>query len=445
MKPQRVEGGRALEVVVCLDDSVVDVAHLRTPGQVRAGTAPGCMLPLAPEALGGQTSVTLASLDETGQAYVARDLGAGGLRPLAATENVSLEHGKLRVFVRWAADGAIAVGGRFSLDSDFFRAVVGSTAACLAFVWMLTVLPPDARALSLILADRDRTRATVKVKPNEDPLQEREKGVGEEGASVDGGAAATAAAPGPQGKMGRDKAPNEKGRTAIKGDAQQDRPGPGDPRAEVREKGVLGVMRQVDWAPVTGGEQEWGTAREHTYGWGTDGPPGDGVGSWGSGYDGSGQGGCPPGAVHCVPGTIGTGRMATIGVSPGYDPNGTGTRVKLGPKGDHGPKMNFGPAEVQDDGLDKAIVKRYVQSKKEHYAYCYERELQVQEGLAGTVALEFVIAPGGNVMSVRILDNSVNATVGECVKETVRGIQFPRSEHMTKVKYPFIFRQAGTK
>jgi TonB family protein len=445
MKPQRLGGGRALEVVVCLEETVVEVVHLRTSGQVRAGTAPGCRIALPPELLAGAEQVTLATLDDTGQAFVARGLEPG-TRPLGDSENASIELGQVRVFVRFTVDNAVAVGGAFLPDRELVQAVVGSAAACLAFVWILTLIPPEARALSLDLADRERGLTVAKIKPNEDPKKELTRGEGDAGDSATSDApAATAASPGAVGKMGRDDAKNPAGQTAIKGDKAENRPGPGDAHAWVRDKGALGVMRTIDWAPVVGGQEEWGKDREYAYGGDANAAAGDGPGTWGGGYEGYGPGGCPPGAVHCIPGSIGVGNRMNTGVSAWDGPGGPGQHVKLGPKRDHGPKVSFEPPTVMDDGLDRAIVKRYVQSKKDAYAYCYDRQLQIKNDLGGTVALEFVISPNGNVISVVIADNSVDQAVGSCVKEAVATIQFPRSAQMTKVKYPFIFRQAGSK
>jgi hypothetical protein len=448
MKPQRWEGGRALEVVVCLDDSVVEVVHLRQPGQIRAGQAPGCLLALPIETLGAE-SVTLASVDETGQAYVARELGGAAgavLRPLDAPENASIAHDSVRVLVRWTAGVEERVRGGFMFDKQMARTFAGTAAAMLTLLYLMLCIPPDAKALAGMDESRLARLTHIQMNAQEDAKKKVELGMGKDGhdAASDNAKAGTAAAEGPQGKMGRDTT-KTKGLTALEGDKPEDHVGPGDARAFVQNKGVLGVMRTIDWAPVAGGTEEWGAHAQYAYGGDRDAQPGDGWGTFGGGYDGNGSGGCPPGAVSCAPGTIGVGNYRTIGNDPsaGHDPTGTGSHVKMGPKGDDGPKVHFDHADVSDDGLDKAIVKRYIQAQREKFAYCYTRELQVHEDLEGTVGVAFVISPNGAVISVQILDNSTNEAVGSCVQGVVYGIQFPRSEHITNVKYPFTFHAVG--
>jgi hypothetical protein len=451
MKPQRsVEGRRALEVVVCLEDSIVDVIHLRTPGQVRAGSSPGCQVALPASALDGADSVVIASLDSTGTAYAARELSGGtGLAPLGDDENRSLENGKVRVFARWAPDVAGDARAFFRPDKRTATVLLASLVGHAVFLWILFAIPPDAKALVSWERYKEARNIAVKLKPTEDPLKELHKGTGEEGKDTATDAKqSTAAATGEQGKQGRTDSPKDKGRTTLKGTMAEDKPGRGDAHAWVQNKGVLGVMRTVDWAPVAGGEDEWGSHDQYAYGPSQDGEPGDGRGNFGGGFEGDGTGGCPPGSRYCLDGSIGTGKYKTIGNSPGdgYDPDGTGTRVKMGPKGDNGPVIKFQPPTVGPDGLDKAMVKRTVQKYKDRIAYCYSRQLQVNEDLEGTVGVDFVISPQGNVISVVLFDNTVeDKAVGSCVGGVVENMQFPASEGMTKVKYPFTFHAVGSR
>src|SRR5262249_7284762 len=86
MKRSAMQGGRALEVVVSLEDSVIEVAHLRTPGKVT---------------LPGEEQVILAAVDPAGRAWVVeRPEPDAPMRPLPQGEDVRLEAGLLRVWVR---------------------------------------------------------------------------------------------------------------------------------------------------------------------------------------------------------------------------------------------------------------------------------------------------------------------------------------------------------
>jgi TonB family protein len=105
--------------------------------------------------------------------------------------------------------------------------------------------------------------------------------------------------------------------------------------------------------------------------------------------------------------------------------------------------MTIGPIKVGADGLDKAIIKRHIHDRIAAISYCYEKQLSVRANLGGTITVEFVIGPTGAVISARGDGTAGAADVDACVLAQVRGIQFPRSEGMTNVKYPFTFHTTG--
>ncbi len=444
MKPlSSVEGRRALEVVVCLEDSILDVIHLRTPGHVRAGHDPGCQVVLPAEALGGQGSMVLASLDATGQAYAARALDASGvMRPIEAQENISLESAKLRVFVRTVPDTQTATRGGWGIDNHTLRVVGASLAGHLLFVWLLLAIPPDARAVNGMDFYRQNRFVKVTAIPNEAEKLEQQKATGTGPQGADEGAQA-AAHTGASGKMGKPEI-TTKGMTAYRGDKPVDKPGPANLRDWVSTRGPLGVIRATDWSPITGTDEQWGSKDKWAYGGDLGAPAGDGGGFGGAGYIGNGPGGCPPGTRHCNGDSIGSGRWNTIGNGPGDGYTGTGPGAHLGPRG-HNPGVppKIGQPVVGPDGLDKAIIKRYIRNRIEAIGYCYEKQLTVNGSIGGTITVEFVIAPSGAVISARG-DGSVGSRdVDSCVLEQVRGIQFPKNDGMTNVKYPFTFHAAG--
>jgi TonB family protein len=446
MKPPSSEGTRALEVVVCLEDSIIDVIHLRAPGQVRAGHDPGCHVILPAEALGGSGSLVLASLDATRQAYAALSLdGQGGLRPITPQDNVSLESGKLRVFVRTVPDTESATRGRWGIDAQALKVTGASLVGHLMFVWLLLAIPHDARAVNGLDFYRSDRLVHVVNLPNEDALQ-KPPPPGPKGATgqVAPEGESTAAHTGPAGKMGKPDVV-AKGSTSLKGPDAIDKPS-GNPRDWVSSRGLLGVMKATDWSPITGADAQFAKSDRWAYGGDPGTAPGDGTGTLGTGYDGRSTGGCPPGTKYCNDGSIGTGgRLPTIGMGPGGSWQGTGS----GPGGlrprDHRPEgpVVVGPPKVGPDGLDKQIIKRYIHDKIAAISYCYERQLNVREAIGGTITVEFVIGPNGAVISARGDGSAGAAEVDACVLEQVRGIQFPRSEGLTNVKYPFTFHTAG--
>ena len=94
------------------------------------------------------------------------------------------------------------------------------------------------------------------------------------------------------------------------------------------------------------------------------------------------------------------------------------------------------------DGLDKAIIKRYVKRNLAKISYCYESELLANPNLAGAVAVQFLISPSGTVTQA---NGSGMDKVASCVAAVVKNIEFPRPTNggSVQVNYPFNFRAAG--
>lgn len=441
---RRAEGRRALEVVVCLEDTIVDIIHVRDAGVVVAGQTPGCHIPLPAGVLGeGVTSLVVAGIDPAGRALVAASLEGGAeMRPLAVRERATIELGPTRIHVRQVADSAAAPAGAFSPDRRVLGMVGGSIFAHLAFLGVLFAIPPDAKALTAFGEGQDTRLISVQAKPTEDALREPEKPEQADTKEPDGKTKGAMAAEGVSGKMGDPSNPNKGGRTAIKGNDAQDRPTRGNARDWVANKGVLGVMRQYGGLPVTGEGPEWGTSDMYAYGPSQDGEPGDGQGNWGAGYwDDGGTGGCRPG-LYCGPNTIGAGRVRWPGNGPGDSYNGSPT-LRMKKRNPSGPDLHLGPTTVEDGGLDKSIVRRVIRSHLDEVRYCYERALITNPELEGNVTIEFVIGQNGAVISVVIVNASVGNEVASCVAQRTKTWDFPRSTGMTRVRYPFDFRSAG--
>ena len=444
MKPlSSVEGLRALEVVVCLEDSILDVIHLRTPGQVRAGHDPGCQVVLPAETLGGRGSIVLASLDATGQAYAARALDdSGALQALEPKDNISLEAGKLRVFVRTVPDTQTAARGGWGLDAHTLQVVAASVVGHLVFVGLLLAIPPDARAVNGLDFYAKERFIRLQSKPLEESKQELQKSTQPGSVGRDAGEQA-AAHSGDPGKMGRPDT-RTTGRTSFKGEQKVDRPGNVSARDWVSNRGPLGIIRATDFSPILGNDEQWASKDRWAYGSDMAAAPGDGPGSFGAGHQGTSTGGCPPGTRYCNGDSIGSGKWPTIGHGPGdrFEGSGPGTSLRPRGKNDHMPVI-IHPPRVDDGGLDKAIIKRYIRDQIAAISYCYEKQLTVQAQLGGTISVEFVIGPNGAVISARGDGTAGSPAVDACVLDEVRSIQFPRSDGMTNVKYPFTFHTTG--
>jgi len=95
--------------------------------------------------------------------------------------------------------------------------------------------------------------------------------------------------------------------------------------------------------------------------------------------------------------------------------------------------------------LDKAIIRRSIRKNIQKIQYCYEKELLAKPTLAGTVIVQFFIAPSGKVKSST--GSGVDAELARCVATMIKGIEFPKPKGGggVQVNYPFTFRPEGVK
>lgn len=162
-----------------------------------------------------------------------------------------------------------------------------------------------------------------------------------------------------------------------------------------------------------------------------------GFGNGKLGVNGIGQGG-----------VVASGRYQTIGSGRGTGEGWGGELAgREGGRGRGGimviPCAGPSPCYTALGGLDKAVVRRYIQRQLSKFQYCYEKELLVNDQLAGTVDTRFLITPEGDVMAVEA--SGVSPEVSTCVAGVIKNIQFPRSrDGSTEVRYPFTFRTAGS-
>lgn len=91
------------------------------------------------------------------------------------------------------------------------------------------------------------------------------------------------------------------------------------------------------------------------------------------------------------------------------------------------------------DGLDKAVIRRYIKRSLVKIAYCYEKALIDSPGLEGTVAARFTIGADGKVASSDA--TGVSPAVSTCVAGVIATIEFPRPAGggAVTVNYPFVF------
>jgi TonB family protein len=101
-----------------------------------------------------------------------------------------------------------------------------------------------------------------------------------------------------------------------------------------------------------------------------------------------------------------------------------------------------GRADITGD-LDKATVKRYIDSKMNQVKWCYQQALLKKPDLQGEMTIEWIITPNGKVMGVKVLSSAINdKEMEQCIVSRIETWVFPPSKSGLpgKVRYPFIFR-----
>jgi hypothetical protein len=94
-------------------------------------------------------------------------------------------------------------------------------------------------------------------------------------------------------------------------------------------------------------------------------------------------------------------------------------------------------------GLDREVIAKFIQSQKGKILYCYERQLSANPGLFGKVSVKFQIAPGGEVETSNITENTLgNNNVESCLLGLIAQWRFPKPEGGVRVlvSYPFVFK-----
>ena len=93
--------------------------------------------------------------------------------------------------------------------------------------------------------------------------------------------------------------------------------------------------------------------------------------------------------------------------------------------------------------LDKATVRRVIQSHIGQIKWCYQKELQKNPDLGGKVVLSFLIAANGSTVNPGVSVNTMaTPAVGQCIAQKASRWTFPspRNGGVVKVSYPFLFK-----
>lgn len=362
--------------------------------------------------------------------------------PIPAKAKIRARAGQTTFLVSAVNKPAKQVAPLFNIERRTAAYVAGSLAVHLGIIAFLATIPVDASGVSVTLNMDDGVgmkSSNTQTEEVPEKLEEHDSG---EGAPSEGGGKMALE----EGQSGHpDKPANKESHIRIKNNGEEKAMSREEAIAMARDAGVLGstylndgglkaLAGQADFSSGFDGSDVYGAL------FGAD---GEGQGVFGGGRYGMGPGG---GCFGTDCGIIGTGRYKTIGNGPGAGPGG------WGPGGSgNGPwrRHDSGPPKVDismphpTDGLDKAIIKRYVKRQVAKISYCYESELLVKPSLEGVVTVQFMITASGTVSAST--GAGMDSKVANCVAGVVKNIEFPKPSNggSVQVNYPFTFRAAG--
>lgn len=104
-------------------------------------------------------------------------------------------------------------------------------------------------------------------------------------------------------------------------------------------------------------------------------------------------------------------------------------------------KVTAGAEGLEGDfgDLSKEQIQKVVLAHKNAVSYCYEKELQSDPGLKGTIVVNFRLDDTGTVTSSKTKSSTMNnPSVEDCVVRQVRKWKFPPGSEAV-VNYPFVF------
>lgn len=371
----------------------------------------------------GDEAMTLAEAIERG---VARGSGNNYSLPLDARTSVRLNIEETTFLVHFTNQPIFAAGGS-SIDWSAAPYIGVSAVAHILFLLLAMMMPDSANSLDLDGFNADDRFVQLMIEPEEEEEEDVDMldGAGEEAAAKHAGE---------EGKAGKEDTEETNKKMAIKGDSDD------LVLKKARDTEIAmgaGIASELMVSsPFGTGATSTGSDVIHALG-GLEGEGyGESAGLGGLGVAGAGRGG---GGIseHGI-GLSDTGTAGRGGRGRGGKGYGKGAG-DLGEKRARVPKIIPGRPSVQGS-LDKAIIRRVVRRHRREIKYCYEKELQKNKNLAGTVKIKFTISASGSVISSRVSSSSLNnKKVESCMAGKVRRWVFPEPKGggIVLVNYPF--------
>ena len=450
-------GGDTLEVAMLWADQVLSVTSYPKAKSVVVGTSPqadfviedgalssaahplvshdgaGGYQLVVTEAMGGvvQNGEQRYTLQEMIEQGLARQSGTGEfVVALGSRSCARVDIGEVTFLIHFTEQPAVFwpmfTVGAAALSLLGFIALSGLLQGSFVALALTSPIDPNGLELDAFSADDRFVQAMILPEQEEEEEMEEEDGDGEEAAAKHAGE---------EGQAGKEDSEQVDKKMAIKGPADnQD--------LELRRARDMQVAESAGvFASFQGASSVFGASNAsigsdaiHAIG----NLEGDGVGE-ASGFGGLGMTGGRSGGGGMDERGVGIEDVGTQGK------NGDGRYIGSGGdlccKNERTPEVIPRPPEVSGT-LSKEIIQRVVRRHRSEIKSCYERQLQKNPKLAGTVTVKFIIAGTGSVMTAMIASSDMNdATMESCMTRKIRAWSFPEPQGggIVNVTYPFKF------
>ena len=97
-----------------------------------------------------------------------------------------------------------------------------------------------------------------------------------------------------------------------------------------------------------------------------------------------------------------------------------------------------------EPGCTMESVRKTVQTRKKEVTKCYVDALVKEPGLAGRIAINLGIQPGGKLVQRSVFESNLPESVAACILKNLRGLEFPGVfEKPCGIVYPFVFSSSS--
>lgn len=144
-----------------------------------------------------------------------------------------------------------------------------------------------------------------------------------------------------------------------------------------------------------------------------------------------------------VGGTGDTGKQVATGLEK-QSAGGVGPKLNAEVKAKDQKVIRVGGGSAGAEGeLPPDVIKKVLSDKAGAVKSCYQKELQSNPDLSGSIKIKFVINPAGQVVGVKVENSSLDSDkVQECITALIKSLRFPQAKGggITTVNKTFTFK-----